>query len=395
MSEEKSEYTKELGEWFDIVLKREFERCKPNNMRLLLGCVVWGEKYLNRFLQYGVPSLLAPANLPVLLGLGDTICIMIHTNQDSFPILKADPGLLKLAELGACIELQPIPQSIIDKVPEHPKNKYKLIGAVHNLHMKQAKYMRCAYHMLMPDHVYSESYFFGLKVKAAEGHDAIVHGGLSCTIEDAASELVSEDGVLVRNARQLNGIAWNNLHDMFKPYVMNGRNLDKDCPVCSHMIFSSKRNVHVMSPHHSIAYLSHGALMRGPIRLFNTIDSQLPYFISESMKVTIPRPEDDMSYIEISDRQKDHRAPEPHDLLMFCLQFWLANYCEPGFLRFFEMDNILGLPDWFEPKVEPITENEIGLIKDRVRKAVRKNRERCIEAIRPELRDDPIKDRAA
>lgn len=395
MQPDVKEYIGALGDWFKVELEDAFNRTNPTMFRLCLGCAVWGNKYIRRFLDYGVPSLLAPGNMPFLLGSGDSVWIVIHTDEASVETLKNDPGLIKLGELGACVEINIIPQAIIDMVPGHFKNKFRLLAAAHNLHMKQAKYMMHNYHMLMPDHVYSENYFLGIKVKHLAGYDAVVHGGLSATIDDISSSLIVKDNVLSVNSKTLNGMAWKNLHAMFTPYVMNDRDLETDCPVCSHMIFSSNKYVHILSPHHSIAYLSHRALMKGPIRLFNTIDSQLPYFISESMKVCIPWPEDDMSYIEISDREKPVGAPPPHDLMMFCMQFWISNYCESGFLRFFDMDNLLALPEGFEHPIPPMTENEIGLIKDKVRKTVRKNRELCMKFIKPVHKTDPIKDRAA
>ena len=66
-------------------------------MRCLLP--VWGDKYLRRFLTFGLPSWLAPGNIPALAAAVPTEFVFL-TSRDHEPFLTSHPGYDRLA--AAC-----------------------------------------------------------------------------------------------------------------------------------------------------------------------------------------------------------------------------------------------------------------------------------------------------
>lgn len=346
--------------------------------RLCLGVLVFGA-YVERFLRLTVPSLLAPGNVRAL---HDPL-VIVHTDAAHVERLRA--GLAALAEI-ARVEIHTVPAEILDKVSENPANKYWVLGAAHNLHMQQAKYRGCAYHMLMPDHVYGAGFFANLSRLREAGKQAIVQGGLSASIE-AVGPLLEAAGSAI-SPRKLTRLALDHLHSQMGPFIMNGR---ADWPSSLLLVMVGARAVHMVCPHLSIVYLSHEVLMRAPIRLFNTIDGQLPWFIPEDVEAYVPGPADEMVYVEISDDAKPvYYTNEGHTLEQFCAHFWGRLHCTLGFGRFFNLTTILPFPDGYRPPMTPMTDDEIAARTATIRQALADNYD-AVYALLPErMRIDPI-----
>ena len=382
-----------LFEWYNTEAKvvEANPGFMPDRFKLALGCVVFGQAYLERFLNYCVPSLRAAGNLPAIAG--TPIWIIIHTDAASVSRLKSDVGLLALADVGVCLEIKIIPQKILKMVPEEVENKYWLLGAVNNLQIQQAKFKGYGFSMLMPDLVYSENYFSTVR-KLAMTNDAIVQCAISSRFEDVRKKL-KNNGVLAMDARKLNAIALDNLHRTYLPYVMNGKDYEKECPMHNFMVFMSDNAVHIMSPHSTPVYISHSLLLNCEARLFNTIDSQLPFFISESAKVYVPQPRDNMCYIEMSDDNKHYHETGTQDLLNYCIRFWMLTYCEDVFLRYVGMNNVFMLPDYYIMPFKPMKVREIKSVKSNVMAAIVKYKEVIKSCLDEKYRKDPLPRRAA
>lgn len=345
--------------------------------RLCLGVLVYGS-YVDRFLRLCVPSLMAEGNLPVL----EDPLVIVHTDLASAERLQIE--LTPLSEF-ARVEIHIVPQAIIDMIPEKDANKYWMLGAAHNLHMQQAKYRAHAYHMLMPDHIYGKGFFANLVRLALAGKRVIVQGAMSCVLEDVAPLLEQDNGE--HDARRLNAMALDHLHEQIQPLVMNGR---EDYPGCTFMLFVASGAVHIVSPHMSIVYLSHDVLMRNSLRLFNTVDGQLPYFIPDDVEPYMPSPDDGMGYIEVSERAKPFNRGKGCLLMEFCVRFWTMAHCERGFERYFGLTTVLPFPDGYVPSIEPMTEAEIESIKTTVRNTVSESYDEIRAALPPIWRVDPL-----
>lgn len=377
--------------WVNESIERAICRgsMEANVWKLCLGVVAWGDKYTDLFLNYCVPSLMNFGNLP---GIADSpIWIVIHTDKESLQKIKNSPALRILAEMNVCIEIHTIPEGILSELTDNPADKYRLLAAAHNIQMQMAKYLGYGYHMLMPDHVYSGSYFTNLR-QLAQSNDAIVQGALSADIDEAYKEL-KNDGVLNLSVHELNTIALRNLHGMFKPYVMNGRDYKKDCPINNFLIFIASDTVRILCPHMSIAYLSHKVLSRCPMRLFNTIDTQLPFFIPQWASVIVPKKEHDMAYIELSGNGKNNYIAPKADIRSFAIRFWMLVCCEESFLRYLDMETDLPITDTCG--YQPHTHEYIDMAFSDFRKSIKENYAVIKAELAEEYQKDPLPQRAA
>jgi hypothetical protein len=356
-------------DWVNHSIEKTMERyTPPDSWKLMMGCVAYGEKYTNLFLSHCIPSLFSEH-------LKNDIKLVIHTDKASVPKLRE--ALKGVPD----VEIHVITQAIID---DPTNSKYWLLGAVHNIQMQMARILGYSYHMLMPDHIYSRNYFASLR-RLAKNHDAIAQGALSANLDKV--DLSDKD------AAALNGAALDNLHGLYQPYIMNGRDYQTDCPIQSMMIFIGECEVHILCPHMSPVYMSHKLLEGCPLRLFNTIDTQLPFFVPESVSVAFPSAEDDMAYIEVSDGEKNNYNTLTGDMVDFAIRFWQLTHCELGFLRYLNKETILALPANYKHKIKPMTNEEIDSAKSTVRNYVRQMYENIKEALAPEYRQDPLPQR--
>lgn len=370
-------YIRAMEAWFhEQHLAAFYKRILPDGKwRLFFGILVFGD-YADRFLDLTVPSLLAPGNIDCLF----EPTIVVHTDHANLE--KIDRGLEKLREF-ARVEIEVVPQAIIDMVPENSANKYWLLGTAHNLHMQQAKYRAHGYHMLMPDHVYSAGYFRNLQ-RLAESKPAIIQVGMSAILEDVYPILRRMNCVV--EARKLNEIACDHLHTQIHPLMMNGRD---DYPTSALMLFIGQNAVHITSPHLSIVYLSHDLLMRAPVRPVNTIDGQLPYFIPPDVEPYVPMPEDDMSYMEVSVREKAYYKPQGQTLAEFCVSYWVMAFCNRDYQRFSDLTTVLPFGDGYAPPFPAMSDEEIERKKRDVWRAVSESYEQVYSVLPEAMKVDP------
>jgi hypothetical protein len=370
-------YITALEEWFYPEQLLAYQRAvMPSGAcRLMLGIIVYGA-YVDRFLNICVPSLLLRGNIAAL----DDPLIVIHT--DAASVAKIEAGIDELRR-HARIEIHMIPEFILAMVPENRANKYWLLGAAHNLHMQQAKYRAHDYHMLMPDHVYAAGYFENLVRLRDEGKRAIVQGAMSANIDRADLALEAA----AKGPEHVAAFGLDNLHDQIAPFIMNGRD---DFPSNIYLLMIGEREAQIASPHMSIVYLSHEVLMRAPLRLFNTVDGQLPFFIPEDVEAYVPVPDDGMAYVELSDRNKEFHRTEGCDLTTFCAKFWIMVSCHEGFRRFFETATVLRFPDGYVPPVEPMKDEEISALRAKVSSSIKDILPALRQVLPPFMQKDPL-----
>lgn len=375
-------FAKTMERWFYHEQRIAFDNAvEPDGVwRLFLGVLVYGD-YVERFLRLCVPVLLAPGNLPAL---DQQPTIIIHTDRASVDRIVA--GVEAKLTSVARVEVHIIPDDIIAMVPENPANKYWLLGAAHNLHMQQAKYRCHAYHMLMPDQIFADGYFANLVRLKDNGAQAIVQGGLSAKLEEMTPELEARNGVIAPD--ELMGLALENLHPQLDAFIMNQRD---DLPGSLLLVMIGQKAVHIISPHMSIIYLSHDVLMRAPVRLFNTIDGQLPWFIPQDVEPVVPGPDDGMVYVELSDKDKPgHWGNDGCTVEQFCARFWVMVYCVRGFERYFGLSTVLPVPAGCRLPVKPMGEAEIDALKRNVRAAVKDSHAMTYAMLPERLRIDPL-----
>lgn len=372
-----ADYIKEMEVWFRAEHLSAYQTAvlPDGRWRLCMGVIVYGS-YVDRFLRLCVPSLLAKGNIRSLI---DPL-VIVHTDSASENRIKG--GLYALRQ-HARVEVHVMPDHIVAMVADNPANKYWLLGAAGHLHMQQAKYRGHAYHMLMPDHVYGEGFFLNLQRLARKGRDCIVQGGLSAVMEDVEATLIERNCSIP--PRELNCLALDHLHQQIQPFVVNRRD---DLPGNIFLIYVGKREAHIVSPHMSIVYLSHEMLMRAPLRLFNTLDAQLPYYCGDNPYV--PVPEDGMAYIELSASDKKFRPTGGYTLDQFVAHFWVMVYCNRDFLRYFALTTRLAFTEGYIPPWAPMGIAEIEARKTGLRSAISERYGFVRDLLPEQWRVDPL-----
>lgn len=372
-------YVASLRAWFDPELQRAYENAilPDGRWRLFLGMLAFGP-YVERFLEFCAPSLLAAGNLDALF----EPTIVIHTDAAGAEMLQRSPRMAAIARL-AFVEIHQVPRDVLDQVGVDAAHKYWLLGGAHNLHMQMAKYRAHAYHMLMPDHFYSAGYFANLARLARDGKQAVVQGGLSTRVE-AIGPALKARGCCVP-ADELAALGLECLHWHFLGLTMNGRS---DFNTSLLLLMVGEDALHIASPHMSPVYFSHAVLMRAPIRLFNTIDGQLPFLVPDDVEPYVPGPRDGMAYMELSPAHKEFFGAGC-SLEQFCIRFWVVNYCQRGFERFFGLTTRLALPPGYAPSVKPMTAREIDDLLAIARGAVARSFSEVYAVLPEKLRSDP------
>lgn len=371
-------YIGALETWFYKELRIAFDTAtESNRWRLLLGCLVHG-RYVKRFLEITVPSLMADGNLSSI----PSPMIVIHTDA-------ANKNKIQRAfeSYGCSPEVYIVPDDIIEMSHEYKANKYWLLGAVHQLQMQQAKYRNCGYHMLGADHVYARGFFHNLKRLVDSGEKAVIRGGLSAKLGKIRPYLKAKNFNV--SPEELNGLALDHLHPQFKALICNNRN---DLPFSTLMLFFSKDTIHAYSPHQAPLYLSNEVLRQTPLRLFNTIDGQLPWLIPENVKAYVPPPDDGIAYIEVSDVGKRPNANSKNavNLYQWTSYFWALVHCDRRYERFLQLPTVFPLPRGHRLPVKAITIEDIHKTMAIVFEAVSTLHD-SIESIMPEdRRVDPI-----
>lgn len=301
-----------LESWFGTEMARLYETPPIRGAGvLLMGCPVWGRKYLERFQNYCLPSIQSEKNLKALAG---RCHMVLFTNAESFTKLW---GMTKgLESAGISIQLLVIPNEVMAHVPEGRQsphvvdNKYWILGVAGNVMLQMAGRAGMAFHMLQPDHIYSAGYFENLWRLVGDGHEAITQPGISAEIStawEAIERYRIKDGpykgTLPISGRDLGTIGWNHLHKQTRACLMNEAVIPTKMPHSHLLVWQGRDKIVLHCCHMNPAYLSPRLCAMAPTRIPATLDAELPAFIPDG-KFYVPKITDGMTYLEVSDKDK-------------------------------------------------------------------------------------------
>ena len=128
--------------------------------------VLWGERFRDYLLEYCVPSLLAPGNLPSL-STRQQSKFLIATTADDWATIKAAPifGILSNYIIPEFIEIPPCPPD---------RSSYEHMGIGHKRACEIA-YQNAAYAMVLtPDCMLSDGSVASLQRLANSGYELII-----------------------------------------------------------------------------------------------------------------------------------------------------------------------------------------------------------------------------
>ncbi len=244
--------------------------------KIVFGMTCYG-MYVDIFLNYCLPSLMAEGNLPALAKEYEII-FQIHTNIEGYDRLKDS-----------------LPYAIRFILDITNADKYEQLGEHQYKDLQVAKKIGADYHCLMPDFIYSENCFRGVLRAIERGHKAIIRLVVSTVADDILPELDRP-----RSAIDLATLAFQHRH----PGIRNWFATNKGYPGAHVLAFVSKNTISMCSPHCTLVYIAN--------EVINPVNSKLPLdgildkvIIGE---IYCPKPEDAIVMIEISPR--DSRKPQ-------------------------------------------------------------------------------------
>jgi hypothetical protein len=158
----------------------------------LISLVVWGEALVRRCLDFDLPSLLAPGNIPALAAQGVVILDIFTAEADQDRLLQ-DPlfdTLQKFAEIRVTI----IPDTLLghaasDTTPD--PDRWCIAGAQHTSAIA-ARHLDADLVFVSTGNIYSESYLSGAKQHIEDGLSAVVTTALRAEEAPVAEQLASQ-----------------------------------------------------------------------------------------------------------------------------------------------------------------------------------------------------------
>jgi hypothetical protein len=247
--------------------------------KIVLGISIWGEHYQKMFLDFCLPSLMAPGNLPALAKEREII-LHIYTTAECMEAINLNlPFFLKRK---------------FTEIETPLGDKYAHLGAMQRNQLQFAHDSGADYHLLMPDYVYSENCFTGILSANALGRKAIARLVMSTKMEGIVPKLTRYrigTTIAVPHAN-LATLALSNIH----PACRNWLAQTNDYPSTHVQVFVARNNMRMLSPHQSPVFVAHEAITV-PTSMM-PLDSQLDKITSA--KWYCPKEDDGICMIEIT-----------------------------------------------------------------------------------------------
>lgn len=326
-----------LDRWFNEMHESIYSEppSKPGRKSILMACPIWGDKFIQRFLDFCLPTMMAKQNRQALKG---ACRIILFTDRAGFKKLW---GVARqLTAQGFPTQLKLIPPRIIKMAMDEkwPLNKYWLLGTCQQIGLQYAARYGMAWHALHPDHAYGQAYFENM-ARLAKQFQNIAQTSISGDVEKCVPELEAyrqADGSLQVPDRALGDIAFRHLHGQTKQTVFNHADLDGDLPDSHCMVWVGKDFVRLHVCHMNAAYLAPEVVAKAAVRLYNALDTELPNYMFGEF--CVPEISDGMTFVELSDDSKIgfvRRVPFP----MLALRCWQTTHFYKPFLTFFNLPN--------------------------------------------------------
>jgi hypothetical protein len=291
---------KRLQPWFGEEIEALYSLPPYKAKGVLMGTAVWGKEYIERFALYCLPSIGSPANLAALAG---RCRIVLYCEAAAKPVLFRLTRWLARAEID--VQFISIPDWVMELTADF-EQRFFVLGCTQNLLAHQAGRAGLGFHMLMPDHVYGQSYFANL-MRLSEQHQAIAQAGVSTRIATAADELEKyrdpASGALNVPDLALGDIAATCMHPESRMHLMNKATIPEKMPKSHRLIWQGKDHVRIHSCHVNAAWLAPHLVRDAPIAFTSTMDCLLPEYVPGAEFYT-PAIDDGMAYIEISSDKK-------------------------------------------------------------------------------------------
>jgi hypothetical protein len=119
----------------------------------VIGSVVWGQRFVDKFMDYCLPSLLAPGNIPSLARKRKVVHSIVTTEADRDRIV-AHPAFARLRELAEVV-FTCFPQEFLERREQSGYNFYHFYGLLDHQSVFMASALQADLYLLPIDCVYS------------------------------------------------------------------------------------------------------------------------------------------------------------------------------------------------------------------------------------------------
>lgn len=322
------ERSKLLLDWYTTEKLDLSRRPAPADTRggLLLGCLVYGNNYIERFLSLAIPSIMAPPNARALRR---NSRLVIFTDGEGYRTLEEFQRKHEAA--GFPTQLLVLPQPVIEKL----KGEFVLLGATQNLGVQIAARYGMAYHAFFPDHVYSPNYFPNL-LKLGKRYPAIAQSSISASDVPGFREGLEpfrRGDALVIPSVELGDLGWRCLHPQSIGNLMNRGTEFLGYPTSHQCIWQGRDRLYVHCCHMNPVYIHPDLCVSAPLKYFSIIDANLPYIFGDEFYV--PTVADDMLFVEASGANKKG-SNQRVSLELFSAVCWAHTKFRTIYMPYFE-----------------------------------------------------------
>jgi len=201
----------------------------PNCDLFMMGCIVWGEEYINNFLHYNFRSMLSEGNLPSLKRQGPVI-FSIVTDGDGERRMRQHPLFASMSDLGQ-VEFTVIPDDVmaILRSGHLVRNFYMLYGMLDHCSIYLAQAARSHLFMIPVDSIVADGSLNNMANYRRYGFECCGGGNIVAENESflpALDARFGQDGPIYISTADLATLAAEHAHHYFRSQIVAFENQD-------------------------------------------------------------------------------------------------------------------------------------------------------------------------
>lgn len=179
---------------------------------------VWGENYLNSFLNYGLPTQLSPGNIPAISN--NNIFYQVFTTSNYIDRIR-ESEIYKLLK-------KHVSSSIVSIDQLNLSNALYAMTECYNMGLEAAESQDCAFVFLTPDSIWSDGSFYNMDKRAREGKRAVLIAGPRIIAESSLKELAERfpdraERALCISACELVKLTMKLMHPISEAHIWDGK----------------------------------------------------------------------------------------------------------------------------------------------------------------------------
>jgi hypothetical protein len=224
-------FLKYCREQYDVCRERgEALRAQhPDCDLFTMGCIVWGEEYINNFLRYNFRSMLAEGNLPSLKRQGPVI-FSIVTDSDGERRMRQHALFASMSDIGQ-VEFTVIPDDVmaILRSGHLVRNFYMLYGMLDHCSIYIAQAARSHLFMIPVDSIVADGSLNNMANYRRYGFECCGGGNIVAETETflpALDARFGQDGAICISTEDLATLASGHAHHYFRSQIVAVENQD-------------------------------------------------------------------------------------------------------------------------------------------------------------------------